>query len=273
VNLILVAFIAVSVCLVVFGLSLVFNDTDPGEVDHALIDKGGIPMVFVPAGEFVMGCEKSEKYGCPESEKKIVHLEAFYIDVYETRATEYRECVEAGSCGTKGLVNTVYGSMPAQYASHYQANRYCEFRGKRLPTSQEWEKAARGPDGGHRYPWGDQWIATRANWCDGDGCDGSSDGYAGPAPVDAFPENVSPYGVRNMVGNMMEWVADMVRLDPPADNSLMAVWRGGAFAPDNSNGNPEKGLVTWNWWVDPPESHAPHIGFRCASSENGTVSR
>ncbi len=160
-------------------------------------------MAYVPEGPFIMGGYFGEFDEAPEH---IVTLSAYYIDKYETSNREYRQCVRAHRCHRSAYSNVVYLMHPDQPVlgvSWYDARDYCRFRGKRLPTEAEMEKAARGTDG-RRYPWGNQFDRKRLN------LRGKEDGYQWTAPVTAFAKGQSPYGVFNISGNVWEWCYDLI---------------------------------------------------------------
>ncbi len=91
--------------------------------------------------------------------------------------------------------------LPVTGVSWQDANTYCAWRGKRLPTEMEWEKSARG-DQGLEFPWGNNWDTGQTNVGD------DADWEGGIAPVGSYPQNKSPYGVFDMAGNVWEWVSD-----------------------------------------------------------------
>lgn len=178
----------------------------------------GAEMVIVPEGEFIMGLSPEEK-GYEKNPLRRIYLSVFYIDKYEVTNTLYHRCVKEGSCAEPDLIvshpKTIFedgkrwyrdagmGSYPVVGVVAGQAEAYCRWAGKRLPTAAEWEKAARGIDG-RRYPWGNAWHANLANWGDR----GKRDGFKKIAPVGSFPKGASPYGVMDMAGNVREFTSE-----------------------------------------------------------------
>ena len=158
-------------------------------------------MVSVPAGEFWMGCNEQADKRCNFDEKPYhkVYLDAYYIDKYEVTQSEYNECVTTDKCPANRKKDGFTGDrQPVIGVSWEDADTYCKWAGKRLPTEAEWEKAARGTDG-RVYPWGNSFDPTRANYA---GALGKT------SEVGSYPSGASPYGALNMAGNVWEWVAD-----------------------------------------------------------------
>ena len=164
-----------------------------------LLGQDGAPMVLVPAGEFVMGSENGESY---EKPVRRVILDAYYIDAYEVTNALYGKFLQVERHREPILWNDAKFNGPNQPVvgvSCDDAEAYCRWAGRRLPTEAEWEKAARGTDG-RIYPWGNQWDRTRANTFIG--------GPGRPTPVGSYEADKSPYGAYDMAGNVQEWVAD-----------------------------------------------------------------
>jgi formylglycine-generating enzyme required for sulfatase activity len=221
----------------------------------------GASMVYVPAGEFTMGDSVGFGSGPPHQ----VYLNEFWIDRFEVTNALYKKCADAGKCQppsqTKSNTrdsyygNSQYDNYPVIYVSWNDANTYCTWAGKRLPTEAEWEKAARGIDA-RLYPWGndDKKIETRIG---GD-----------TMPVGSYPDTASPYGALDMAGNVWEWVADWYGAEyytispyrnpkgPSAGDKK--VMRGGGFL---QMGIPSTTTDRKNYY---PGSRDDDVGFRCA---------
>lgn len=172
-------------------------------------------MVYIPSGEFQMGCDNNQDKSCSDDESPVhtVYLEAFFIDKFEVTNQQYEECVNIGAClppfegsftHSSYFGNPEYYDYPVYEISRADANRYCSWWGKRLPTEAEWEKAARGTSA-NKYPWGNEepncnlanFRLSSGTYCVGDA-----------APVGSYPAGASPYGVMDMAGNAQEWVVD-----------------------------------------------------------------
>ena len=163
-----------------------------------------VEMVLVPAGEFMMGSMN----GNSDEILKVVYIDDFYIDLTEVTNIMYTICVHEGGCQPPFMNgsfsredyygNPLYDDYPVIYVNWDQATAYCEWRGTRLPTEAEWEKAALGTER-RTYPWGEEIDCTKANFnlCVGD-----------TSQVGSYPDGHSPYGLQDMAGNVAEWVAD-----------------------------------------------------------------
>ncbi len=151
-------------------------------------------------------------------------------------------------------------NMPVFNVDWFDAYAYAKWAGRRLPTEQEWEKAARGPNG-NLYPWGSEMDAKRANtsidYSPDPRAEGTVDGWNRWAPVDAHPGDKSHYGVRNMAGNVIEWTATIAP-DPNSPTEMLPVLRGGSFESADV-------LLTRRNIIFIKEKFDPRVGFRTAS--------
>ena len=150
----------------------------------------------------------SDNGNADEKPVHTVFLDAYYIDKYKVTNALYKSCVDAHACAPPKFNNsylrtTYYGDArydqyPVIGVTWDMAKAYCAWRGARLLTEAEWEKAARGTDG-RMYPWGNGIDQSRANYNNN-----SDPNYAGDtSQVDAYPSGVSPYGVFDMAGQCL----------------------------------------------------------------------
>ncbi len=245
----------------------------------AMMDVPG-GMVTVPAGEFLMGSDprKDPAAGPQEQPLHRVTLDAFEIDRYEISNVEYLRFVL--STGASWPQFWRAKPFPDKMAPHpvinvswEEADAYCRWTGKRLPTEAEWEKAARGSDG-RMFPWGDEpagWIKSNIAHS------GSKRGVKYPplANINRYDKGVSPYGVYQLAGNVSEWVSDW--FDPEyyrkgmnenpkgPDAGELKVFRGGSW-----NEDPEVARSAGRNGGEPTRK-SYLTGFRCARSERPSI--
>lgn len=216
-------------------------------------------MVRIAGGSFVMGSKDGEDNERPQHN---VTLKPFFIDTYEVSREEYEAFVsarnhKAPSGWTNGnyLPNTT--RWPVTGVDWYDADAYCKWIGKRLPTEEEWELAAKGLDA-RKYPWGNDWKSELAN------ADKASQGLT---DVDKF-KGASPYGAFGMVGNAWEWTASKLVAYPggriPAqelgDGKVdLRVIRGGSWQSDRSSAT---STYRWGWPASGGKDYS-NTGFRC----------
>jgi len=222
-------------------------------------DKHGIEMILIPAGSFTMGSDNNQATAKPAHS---VFLDAYYIDKFEVTNEMYLECLEDGACtsgGSSRLYNSIWDNHPVMDVTWYEAQNYCQWRGGRLPTEAEWEKAARGTDE-RLFPWGNEPVT----------CERARYGDCGwfTVPVGQHPDGVSPYGVHDMAGNAWEWTLDWYKQDyysysplenpqGPSEDTGWKSTRGGAWFY-------MAGLMTAVWRNHAPPSAAySYLGFRC----------
>lgn len=178
--------------------------------------KDGAPMVVIPEGEFLMGSNDGAANERPEHK---VWLKRYAIDQYEVTISLYAKFLKSATHGPPPTWDdeavTSAGNRPAVGLTWPDAEAYCKWAGKRLPTEAEWEKAARGTDG-RRYPWGHmQPFVDIANYNRGVWVSDAitlvpvTSGLEGMSVRHGTKEGgKSPYGLFHMAGNAAEWVAD-----------------------------------------------------------------
>jgi sulfatase modifying factor 1 len=229
-------------------------------------------MVTIAAGPFIRGTENG---GFDERPARTIHLDEYLIDRFEVTNHQYQQFVVATGHRKPGLPSRYAKSgakvrgvnQPIVYVSWDDAEEYCRWKGKRLPTEAEWEKAMRGTDG-RLWPWGNKEQPDGANWAR------VQDGYEASARVGTFQIDKSPYGVMDGAGNVMEWVADWYdetyyksspdQNPPSPEYGTYRVLRGGSYTTTGADVR----ITSRSKMM--PDFRDETIGFRCASSINSS---
>jgi formylglycine-generating enzyme required for sulfatase activity len=214
-------------------------------------------MVAIPGATFVMGRDRG---GEPEeAPAHATTVSPFWIDRFPVTNGQYLAFVR--STNHRAPPDWSGDSIPAgrendpvTTVSWGDAEAFCEWRGRRLPTEAEWEFAARGSDG-RLYPWGEDFRPSAVN--------SFESGLGHVQPVDAHTQNVSAFGVREMSGNVWQWCRDDFVLYPgsnarPAIPPGAKAIRGGSFASDRHH------VTTTTRNLEKPATQSSSIGFRCA---------
>lgn len=240
-------------------------DTGTAGADDTPIEE---TMVTIPAGFFTRGTIAG---GFDEQPVKQIYLDAYAIDKYEVTNHQYAAFVAATnhrkagppSRYAKNMARMRGTNQPVVYVSWDDADAFCRWKGKRLPTEAEWEKAMRGGDK-RLWPWGNEVDPLATNWAV------ARDGYDVTAPVGSFQRDVSPFGVADGAGNVIEWVADWYGetiYGSPIDRNpkgpefgTYKVLRGGAYTTSGTDVR----VTSRSKMV--PDFRDETIGFRCAVS-------
>ena len=214
----------------------------PKELGREITGKDGAPMRLVPEGEFLYG----------EGNQRL-SLSAFYMDKFEVTTALYAKHMGATGAQapsqwpTSVLVSN--GQKPVVGVTWHEAGAYCRAHGKRLPTEQEWEKAARGTDG-RTYPWGNEEPTSRhANF---NRMEGFND-YGVLTTVGFLEAGQSPYGIYDLAGNVWEWTSSDY-------NGSSKVLRGGSWYY-----RPQLVRSAYRFNTT-PVARGDSIGFRCAKT-------
>ncbi len=263
------------------------DNPTPAPLPAEITDAQGVSMMLVPEGEFIMGLtseQSAENCRLRGSEcnpnwftdpggTHVIFLDAFYIDKFEVTNSAYRACVDAGACKRPKEINSAtrefyyardpfFDQYPVINVDWQMADTFCKWRGVRLPTEAEWEKAARGTDG-QLYPSGNFTDPTHANILMS---------VQDTTKVGSYEKGKSPYGAYDMQGNVSEWVADWYseeyRRNPPAINpqgpeaGVIRIIKGDAWYFERDKGYSSIGGV----FEAHPNTFTNHTGFRCAQS-------
>lgn len=248
---------------------------------------------FNESKEYLKQCRKTDRkcqlwWFEDELPQKLIELDSFWIDIYEVTNARYLEFVRAtghrpalddscqsAKCREGNLWNQdsfppEVRNQPVTQVNWYDANTYCGWMGKRLPSEAEWEKAARGKKA-RVYPWGDESPEGKATF------KRKWRGASTMTDVGSHPKGESIYGVFDMAGNVWEWVDDWYHFkyyslgrkkNPrgPADGDFKVV-RGGSWV--NYENSLRSAFRRWSR----PEVRFNDTGFRCARDDTDEDSK
>lgn len=239
-------------------------------IGSTMTGEDGAILVYVPEGEFLMGSKDTDSPSYDdEKPQHSVTLDAFWIDQTEVTNKQYAACVSGAGCAPPSKTssytrssyygNTEFDEFPVIYVDWNQANDYCSWAGRELPTEAEWEKAARGTDA-RIYPWGNNTPnSTLLNYNVGN-----------TTAVGNYQSGASLYGAYDMAGNVWEWVNDWYSetyyqdtnpLNPLGPESgQYRVLRGGSWL------NLDNGVRSANRYRFDPAYTYVSFGFRCSRS-------
>jgi formylglycine-generating enzyme required for sulfatase activity len=221
---------------------------------------GAGAMVKIPGGTFQMG---ADDIGHAEKPVHSVTVASFEIDKTEVTVAAYGACVTAGKCketSTGGGCNwgkSDRANNPMNCVNYQKASDYCAWAGKRLPTEEEWEYAARGGSEQRKYPWGNDEPTSQLCWKRNTFTE-----RKGTCDVGSFPAGASKWGVLDMAGNVSEWTSGWYmegynqKRAPDGYNSR--VLRGGGI------GDKAGGVRAERRFAQPEINGDPDTGIRCA---------
>jgi serine/threonine-protein kinase len=248
--------LAAVILIAIVGVVLYFALRPSSTSEKKGVEPAPTEMVLIPGGKFMMGRNDGEDDERPAHE---VEVKSFYLDKYEVTNQQYKKFVDATShpaprhWKNNGSYAPDEATLPVTHINWQDAVAYAKWAGKRLPTEEEWEYAARGGKS-NLYPWGNEWEAAKANV-------GQQDKKK-PAPVGAFAMDRSAFGVYDMAGNVSEWVQNFfTKYGSGQTFEKYKVYRGGNFADE-----PKTCTATYRWLDEPtlPVDQMPRVGFRCA---------
>ena len=264
-------FILVTIPALVIGAIAIAGRAQDASRDEAPFRPNPVPeingMVFVPAGEFLMGSTAEQLLKMAEVDEfpqRRVFVDNFYIDIHEVTNAQYKVFLDSTATeAPPKWINGDYGigedGFPVISVSFDEAAAYAKWVGKRLPTEAEWEKAARGSDG-RVFPWGNSFDRALAN--NGEHL----------VPVMSYLAGVSAYGCFDMAGNAAEWVDGRYEAYPRGPNDVIPrgvpdrnevfskdrrVYRGGSWNTFS------KYLRCANRESTSPGKRWVYVGFRC----------
>jgi eukaryotic-like serine/threonine-protein kinase len=250
--------VLVTVLLLMVGVITSFIYKSPPPIKTA-VSPVNDEMVLIPGGIFKMGRDNGEFDERPAHDVRVMD---FYLDKYEVTNEKYKKFVDEASRQPPphwkdGIYPFGEAKLPVTHVSWYDAAQYAKWVGKRLPTEEEWEYAARNGRKQNLYPWGDDWQPNKTA--------GGIVYLNRPVTVGSFEIDKNEFGVYDLAGNVSEWVENSFRsYDGSKVYDERKVFRGGSFAEIETP--PEKITSAYRFYVpaDPEINLKAKLGFRCA---------
>ena len=264
-----VAFLTFFTCITVVHAQISSKEARPSNT-----------MMLISGGNFIMGSNSG-----PDDEKPqhTIFIKSFFLDILPVSNVDFAIFLNhQGLKNQQGDVlydhqdsdarihqrnllwqsDLTYELHPVNEVSWVGARDYCAWLNKRLPTEAEWEKAARGIDG-RKYPWGNAAPNARLALFGAP--------YNSSAPVDAFPDGASPYGILDMAGNQWEWVSSIYqpypyKADDGRENQNAGPIRSTRGGGHDSNAEEISATHRGRLLSRNPKAGHHNIGFRCAST-------
>ena len=239
----------------------------------------GAEMVYVPAGEFLMGSTDAEmeaafadasahftgvkkEWFTDQEPQRSVYLDAYWIYKNDVTVAQYRKFCQANGKEMPAAPNWGWkDDHPIVNVTWDDAKGYCDWAGVALPTEAQWEKAARSGDG-RTYPWGNEWDPGKL-WCS------VGEKRTSTTPVGSYLAGASPYGCLDMAGNVWNWCADWYGNYSKDDThnpkgpatGQFRVWRGGSW-----NGDYVPSFRSALRGNNDPTVRYDYDGFRCVGA-------
>lgn len=262
--------------MLLFGLIVVGCSGSPGDDESSAAslaeeeqvaskpEPGDDAMVLVPGGEFQLGSNERDAGAPPQwwEPEHTVKVDPFYIDVYEVTYGQYMRFTIAddNDYKTEGTLMKYYApgkeDFPVTNVTYNDAQAYCKWAGKRLPTEAEWEKAGRGPDD-LPYPWGTDFNSTRANT--------NESHFQNTIEVGSVETDKTAYGAYDMFGNVQEWTSSPFKPYPKSPSRNDQVFKSKGLRTVRGASYAIKGKITRLWTrYGFLEKSQYSTGFRCA---------
>jgi serine/threonine protein kinase/formylglycine-generating enzyme required for sulfatase activity len=253
-------YLMLAAVVVLVAIAAVVLELSRGKSGPPVTNTDGPPtvpgMVFIKGATFTMGTNLPgyDDYWKPAHQ---VRVEDYYIDAKEVTNDDYARFVRqtryaAPPNWSDGTYAPGESQLPVRFVSWFDAKKYAEWAGKRLPTEAEWEYAARGTKD-TLYPWGNEWDQELSN--------SAEDKKGKPVAVGSYPRGVSEFGIFDLAGNVAEWVDndfDVYFGSTAKPVQGYKVYRGGAY------NFPKQQLVNFARWSEVADAKLESVGFRCA---------